>query len=696
MAEAQKKPPFDPSKPYRAVEEKPAFDPSQPYNIVQPEFTDVQEQPGPLKQFAIDAINSPIGQGVIKAGQFIDSYTGAPTRAAVYAAQRGENPIEAFGSQFGGDSEKAPTGKMIAEKAGASSDETLNIGDFKFSPSGAIGLGLDVALDPTNLFPAYAAVKSGARAGMTAARSTAEGAKTLAKGALELATEKSPTFAKGVEAAGKLGDVASDVSQKIKGALTDVFKPVQSSDWQMFKGIAEKNGIDPTMLTEAHEFGPGSFVTRASKNLREGPLGQPDMDKFFEGLQQVQTATDNKIKQIAGGKVIDEVAAGNVIRQGYDNAVERLFQNVDFTYNQVINQSPGISLTSESNEMLAKKLNSLEKWADSELQLAVTKTEKTQAAQVKSAINGVRRILSQTDKRSGSFGTLAQTYDAMSRIGRYAFKTGQNSLSDVPVNIEKMRDLYFALRGEFINSTAAQLGDDVANTLIDSNEQITQFMKNKSLVSNILGNEKLGSERVFQSLVLNGDTKKLQALKEILSPSEMNEVKGAILENLIKRNPDGTFNFNTLHSAMRNKKTLLMEVFSPDELVDVGELVKLGAAFGDARLSTSGTGASNLFADLTEGIKRGATTRSVVELMKDSARGRGVVADAQRLLPTVTEGTAITPVTRGRFLPSRTKPEETAKLLQILSTTNNAAEREKENATQRRLRQRIEERYRGQ
>jgi hypothetical protein len=56
-------------------------------------------------------------------GTQIDRVGGAPARAAIGAAQLGENPLSAFGSQFGRDPSKAPTGKELAMNAGASDVE---------------------------------------------------------------------------------------------------------------------------------------------------------------------------------------------------------------------------------------------------------------------------------------------------------------------------------------------------------------------------------------------------------------------------------------------------------------------------------------------------------------------------------------------------------------------------------------------
>lgn len=74
----------------------------------------------------------------------IDRVTGAPVRAAIGAAQEGQNPLSAAFDQFGEPSHLAPTGKQIVEKAGVS-DEPI-VGDY--SPADILGTATDFLADP--------------------------------------------------------------------------------------------------------------------------------------------------------------------------------------------------------------------------------------------------------------------------------------------------------------------------------------------------------------------------------------------------------------------------------------------------------------------------------------------------------------------------------------------------------------------
>lgn len=162
--------------------------------------------------------------GLVSVGKKVDSYTGAPTRAAISSLQNEvESPgkaIGAFARQFGEDPDRAPTGKSIVMKAGvpdrdialqskapASGDadyyrfhndpkfreQYLKSGkgsSMTVNPAGIAGLGMDIVADPTNVIPVSAmskgiatgAAKLTSKAVNAAADATSGAGKLLAKG----------------------------------------------------------------------------------------------------------------------------------------------------------------------------------------------------------------------------------------------------------------------------------------------------------------------------------------------------------------------------------------------------------------------------------------------------------------------------------------------------------------------------------
>ena len=563
-------------------------------------------------------------EGVLWAGNKIDSVTGAPTRAAIDAGLEGKNPLAAFAGQFAEDPNEAPTGRSIARKMGIPDEQqpseqtsyytgkVLNPG-ATFNPAKVAGFGIDVAADPLNVVGVAPIVKGTKQAiGMTA-----KGAKAGISGAAGIAGKGART----VPGVGTVMDMAKESAKNTSDALRKMFKPTVADDFPELAKVAKKHGIDPDILPEAVEFGEGSFISRAARNRAEGVLGEPHLKRFEQAYEAVQDATQKTVAKIAGGSIPSRLEAGQAIRKGYDDAVEELFSNVDFTYNQVIKQAPGIRLTDDSLAKINSKLQGIENFAKGRIKRGITNTEKAQGKQLMRAVEAVR---------AGN-GSLKQTYEAMSEIGRHAFKTAGNSLADVPVDVEKFRDLYFGLRNEFINSTAAQLGDDVANSLVFSNELLTSFMKEKSKIASILGNNKLADEKLFTTLIESGDTKKIAALKSLLPPETFQQLKGSFLASQIKPAADGTFSFKTLHNSLRNKREIMGALLDPAEIEELGELIRLGSRFGSPVLSTSGTGASNLFRDITSGIRSSVESDLVIGKLKDSARGRALKSGAPAL-----------------------------------------------------------------
>lgn len=96
----------------------------------------------------------------------IDSYTGAPTRAAIGAAQNADTPLDIPGDafsaakkQFGANPATAPTGKDLVKRAGVP-DVNLEVplpypempgAKGSVNPAGVAGFGMDVAANPLNL-----------------------------------------------------------------------------------------------------------------------------------------------------------------------------------------------------------------------------------------------------------------------------------------------------------------------------------------------------------------------------------------------------------------------------------------------------------------------------------------------------------------------------------------------------------------
>lgn len=602
---------------------------------MKPDAVTVVSQPKTEAETEVDQIKKRAGSilaPVVAAGRFIDKFTGAPTRAAIGAIQEGGNPFQAFGKQFGAEPELAPTGKEIAAKAGLSTEESITIpglrlpslskGGMNFekvnvSPAGVAGLGIDVAADPTNLIPMGTILKG-----------TAKGSAMVGKPVVGMAAKGA---AHGVDIATgtKIGTGAlkytKEKADAVKMAFSSLFNPKQADDYADMVRIAERNGVNPSMLPEAVEFGPESIVTRASRVRAEGPLGQGQLEKFNEGLRQTKAATEGVIKNIAGGNVISKTDAGAVIRQGYDNAVERLFAGMEDTYNKISAKNPGLRLSDRSAAKLNDVLIELEGFANSRLARGVTAQQKSQAKQLLTAIDAVRSTGNTLP--AGVLGpnqapTFQGIVEVMRNTGEAAYKKGAPMSLDPP-DIERLRRLYGDMREAVMETIETQLPDgaQVAANLKQNNKMISDFFDDSSVLTRTIGRKDISDEAIFNRLVEQGDTKKAEALAKILTPAEFQEVKGAFLDSLLAKSmTEDDFTFRGTINRMKSKQSVIEGLFSPEEIKEFTDVLRLGDRFGQPIMSTSGTGASNVFKSITQGVKDSVINDSFINTLKERAR----------------------------------------------------------------------------
>lgn len=606
-----------------------------------------------------DSNGNPLLKGIQKVGEFVDSYTGAPVRASIGALQDGKNPVAAYTQQFGGNPQKAPTGKQIAEKAGIS-DEALGsftgqeaIDAFRkyggaagmglsgamsmmpdalkertYSPSKSdvAGLAIDIAADPLNIVPVVEGIKNIPKVAEAANRVSKVVSPVVQKGT-ELAADAARSIP-GARAAETMGTITKQSTKNTLEAVKKMFAPRQAEDYKELLDIAKKNGIEPALLPESVEFGEGSMISRAARNRAEGPYGERFLKKFEEGSLAVQDATERKISQIGGGQALSPIEAGEIIREGYDQGVDNLFNSLGMTYNKVQEAIPGLQLSPEAVASIESKLNGLEKWAKGRSMRGFTQAQKSQGDQLLSAIEAVR---------SGKT-SYKQALETLRDVGEVAFKT-KNILADIPPDVEKFRDLYGVLRDGLIDTTRQAAGDAVADELIKSNEILTNFFDKKSTIANVIGNKNLAPEKVFSALIDHGDSTKINALREILPPEQFKKLKGAFLNAQIRRSPDDSFTFKSLQNNLRNKRSVVASLLDADEINQISDLIRLGDRFGNPVLSSSGTGASSLFSDFSKGVRSGIENDAVVETLKKSARERSAKAiETPKDLKSVSQG----------------------------------------------------------
>lgn len=599
-------------------------------------------KPEPEKGF-LRGLGESALETAVDVGNFIDSYTGAPTRAAIGAVQEGKNPLGAAYHQFGEDPSKAPTGKEIVTREGVDTtplseyvpslysetgDEWLKFkkgGLLDPSAAGTLGFGLDVVADPTNVIGAGAAkniLRGGAQAAKKGVTATGRGLKTavelLPKG--DKVVDAVQGIGKGLKKTGDVaqtaGQMTANVAKNTAKGIANVFSPKQAEDYAELVEIAKRHGVNPEKLSEGIEFGENSFISRGARALNEGPTGEASLIKHTEGVDEIQKAINNQIAKKAGGRTLAPIEAGSVIRSGLDGYVDRVFKTVDVTHNMVPKLMPGLELTNKSKAMVESALVGAQKHAAAMIERGVTKTQKVQAQQILTAVNGIRKSKN-----------YKQLTEQLRVIGDAAFKS-RNTYADIPPDIERLRDIYFRVNDALIDTVRTRGGKKMAEDLLSSNKALHEMFSNRSVLAPVVGSKALAPEQVFSALVLNGNSDRIKTLKKVLTPEEFNALKGSYLDQLVRRNIDGGFSFKKLGSTLQAEKHRLAQILDPQEVADLQELVRLGQRHGDSILSYSGTGASNSFRKIAENISDSSISRELIEMLKKRARNGGAIDDA--------------------------------------------------------------------
>ena len=156
-----------------------------------------------------------------------------------------------------------------------------------------------------------------------------------------------------------------------------------------------------------------------------------------------------------------------------------------------------------------------------------------------------------------------------------AFKKSPNSLADVPPDLARFRKLYGDLNDALIGTVEETMDAGAAKAIRDANAAFTKIYGDKGLLGR-LGEQAASGEDLFSSVIQQGSTKEIQALKEYLEPQQLQALKGAFLDDLIKLDPEGKFTFRSTFNRLRDKQDIADALFEPGELDNFLSLIKLG------------------------------------------------------------------------------------------------------------------------
>jgi len=543
-------------------------------------------------------------EGVAAAGEFIDRFTGAPARAAIGQLQEDvTKPGLALGAaikQFGEPSRRAPTGKEIATTAGLSPEEDIEIPGIsrlvgKVSPAGIAGLGVDIAADPTSLVPAGLIARGIKGAGKLAVKGSVSATKFALPGAAKKAADASAFIA-------------------------DKFKPTIAKNAGELISFAVEQGITLTdEVKDMLQFDKLSVINRLIRKQAEGVIGE----KLMRGVRNAATEVNGAIEKFKNkfsptGEAISEVTAGEVIKKGLVDAKERLFDDIDVTYSTVAKQFNEAAPAGQSVALgdISDKLPAL-----FERRLAPIRKRVLQikAGGLERREREATSLLKAFDKIDATGGDLESLVLQLREVGEDAF--GKIIVGQPSVNVKQTRELYGAISETLVDATRLGLGKKAGKDLIENNARLTKFFSDESAVVQALRSDP-APEKVFRSLVANGDTKKIEALSELLTPEEFNILKNAFIDSVSPKNIDELASFKTVFNSLkRNKRNVAEALFEPEELGEFINILKLGETLNLPFMSLSGTGGSNSFLSVLKQIPNEIINEKILTSLKATARG---------------------------------------------------------------------------
>lgn len=592
-----------------------------------------QEQPS----FIDDVVSGAVG-GLTEVGRIADMYTGAPTRAALGELVTGQGVSSAaskFVDQFGADPSLAPTGKEIVQAAGIPEfdiipdptkevDEKLRQQGFSvpeepsagLTGSGALGLAVDVVADPLNFIP-FSAITKGLSKGAKL------GAKGAAKGTLAVIDT-----ATGSKIVSRTADDAVKAVDNVIEATKKRFNPSVASDYDDFVKIAEKNGIAKDVLPETVEFGADSTITNKVKVAAEAPGGDIIKERFAKAQNAVENALDRKITDLGGGRRLGDAEAGQLLLDSYNNATKRFFDQDFITNNKIINQNPGLRITDDAAKSITSKMQGLRKKAIGRVRRGVG----SQASESGKLLKDIDTLSSSFD----SAGTISykQANEALQNIGEEAFKKFKGDDPMGATYRKGLQDIYFTMRDAMNNTVAGKVSPEIASELANSNAIISDFLKSDGVVSRTLS-QNVAPEKIVRDLIDRADTNKIAAIQNIFGLSgdadALKAFKGFVADKIVKKGASDNVLYRSTINNLNKRKDILSAVFSPNEIAEVGEILKLGDRVGDYVFNTSRTNTAARFSpkQFLSDILGGAADEVTIERLKDIARGKAKAATLQ-------------------------------------------------------------------
>lgn len=499
---------------------------------------------------------------------------------------------------------------------------------------------LDLAEDPTAIAPLGRAV---AEVPALVGRFVSRGKKTVEK-AGEVVTQAVDVVTE--------SKTAGDLFEAVKGGraatvkrnkeLTDqILNPKRKPDTEELRATAERIGIDKEKLPEAIEFGELSQRARAEKAVAQGEKGTVLLENHAENLDKVQKGIEKEILTIGKQEPLVPSISGPILKGRLVEGLRRVEDKITMSHKKLMKENKGLKIDPKEVAKIKSKMRGIEKFAKGRAKRGLVAAQRTTGENLLNAVESLKNTKA----------SYKQINEAREFIGEVAFET-VGSIEKVKAQDRKFRELYFTLN-DALMKTADNISSEVGKQLRESNKIIKGIMDDKGVLTIPLGDKDKAGEIIFATAL--SDSRKAQAVKNILTPDELQNLKGDFLESLTKRDGSDNFTAKSFLAALNRKKHILPVLFEPDEIKMIHDIAKLGERMG-APIMPGSAGS------LGFGLKQKITsliTEKVIEPIGDIQRELGAIrARRGPELPKIEAGQtqkAIDAVRRLADKPDRTK-----------------------------------------
>lgn len=534
---------------------------------------------------------------------------GASSRAGVMAILQGQNPFKAAYDQYGESG--APTGQQILEASPLKTPQFVKDTAAKqtYQPSfggyGAIpqmnkGVGalVEMALDPAQAVPFIGGAKLAARGGIN---TLGMAAKTAAK-ATDIVT--------GTKIAGDVASATDKVINATAKRLGKMSNPTVRMDYQELQDVAKKYNIPTEELPDVFEFGKNSIITRGQRAKASTPAGEAELQKFTESRKNISNALDSVIHgaPTEGLPTASPAEIGFKVRDAHDALKKKVINDADFTYLSTANQLGTMPINSSAKGNLTKKIDEFRSTMQRKAEKGLTQADKAEA----------NEIIEIMDNLQDSTNDVLSFAERIQELGNTAFeKRSIKNGAEFKRTSGILPQIYSEAKKAFIDTTRSKLGDEIADSLVQNNKNISDFLGKSKELRTILQNP--NDEQVFRQLTSNTNNSK--KLVELL-PDLKKDVAATTIEQFIRRDSDGVIqNWNELRQQFGKKKIdVLKNLVDEKQAEAIGDIVNLGEELGPMPTNSPGAGTSGSWRNIIETTSDDILNEGVYSVLKNKAR----------------------------------------------------------------------------